>query len=317
MKSQHSNFELRSKNQLFADHLFIGRKGEERMGDVLKSTLHDSRVVILGISEAVGPFANYGRTGSEFAFSAFFKHFLNWPHHGQSVDVVGNIAFVGDFPLDVESASLLVEELDAFVFDVLMSFVSPTQIPIIIGGGHNNALPLMRWSHHVKGCSTVLNIDAHTDCRAINRRHSGNSFSFAMAEGILSSYHVFGVHAYGINSFMRDFINSHQVDVRFFESYLTGNRSLTEDIQQVFLTSTEPLGFEIDMDCIANMPSSASSPSGWRLDDIRKVVLSLNGNQYAYVHLTEGAITEGEHERTIGRALSYLCLDAIASMGSL
>lgn len=317
MKSQHSNFELRSKNQLFADHLFIGRKGEERMGDVLKSTLDDSRVVILGISEAVGPFANYGRTGSEFAFSAFFKHFLNWPHHGQSVDVVGNIAFVGDFPLDVESASLLVEELDAFVFDVLMSFVSPTQIPIIIGGGHNNALPLMRWSHHVKGCSTVLNIDAHTDCRAINRRHSGNSFSFAMAEGILSSYHVFGVHAYGINSFMRDFINSHQVDVRFFESYLTGNRSLTEDIQQVFLTSTEPLGFEIDMDCIANMPSSASSPSGWRLDDIRKVVLSLNGNQYAYVHLTEGAITEGEHERTIGRALSYLCLDAIASMGSL
>lgn len=317
MKSKHSNFELRSKTQLFADHLFIGRTGEERMGDFLKSPQKEPRVVVLGISEAVGPFANYGRTGSEFAFSAFFRHFLNWPHHGQSVDIAGNIAFVGTFPADVESASLLVEELDAFVFDVLMSFVSPTQIPIIIGGGHNNALPLMRWANQVKGCSTVLNIDAHTDCRAITRRHSGNSFSFAIAEGILSAYHVFGVHAYGINSFMRDFIKTHQVDVRFFESYLTGDHSLAADIRHVFLKATEPLGLEIDMDCIANMPSSASSPSGWRLDDIRKVVLSLNGNQYAYVHLTEGAITQSEHERTIGRALSYLCLDAIASMESL
>ena len=316
MKSSHNNFELRSKTQLFADHLFIGRAGEERMGDFLKATHEAPRVVILGISEAVGPFANYGRTGSEFAFSAFFKHFLNWPHQQQSLDIIGNIAFVGTFPSDVQSASLLVQELDAFVFEVLMSYVSSSQIPIIIGGGHNNALPLMRWAHQVKRCATVINIDAHTDCRAMTRRHSGNSFSYAMSEGILTSYHVFGVHAYGINSFMQDFIKKHQVDVRFFESYLTGEQSLSEDIRQVFLKANDLVGLEIDLDCIANMPSSASSPSGWSLDDIRKVVLSLNGNQYAYVHLTEGAISQIDHDRTIGRALSYLCLDVIASMES-
>jgi len=115
---------------------------------------------------------------------------------------------------------------------------------------------------------------------------------------------------------MQDFIKKYEVDVKFFESYLTGEQSLSEDIRHVFLKATEPLGLEIDLDCIANMPSSASSPSGWSLDDIRKVVLSLNGNQYAYVHLTEGAISQSDHERTIGRALSYLCLDAIASMES-
>jgi formiminoglutamase len=115
---------------------------------------------------------------------------------------------------------------------------------------------------------------------------------------------------------MLDFIKKHQVDVRFFESYLTGDQSLSVDIGHVFLKATEPVGLEIDLDCIANMPSSASSPSGFSLDDIRKVVLSLNGNQFAYVHLTEGAISQGDHERTIGRALSYLCLDAIASMES-
>lgn len=314
MKSIHSNFELRTKKQVFADHLFMGRAGEERMGDFLQSTHAEPKALILGISEAIGPFANYGRTGSEFSFSAFYRQFINWPYQGQSLDVIGNIVFIGTFPAEVETASLLVQELDDFVYDVLVAFVSKTEIPIVVGGGHNNALPLMRWANQTKSCNTVLNMDAHTDCRATNRRHSGNSFSCAIHEGVLSSYHVYGVHSYGINSFMQNFMKMHHVEVHSYESYLKGERSLIEDVNAVFLGASKPIGLEIDLDCMANMPSSASTPSGWSLDDIRRVVLSLNGNKFAYVHLTEGAIMQPEHERIVGRALSYLCLDAMATM---
>ena len=76
MKSKLKNFELRSKSQLFSDHLMISRNGEERIGDYLQANHAKPQVLILGISESIGPFANYGRRGSEHAFNAFFKQFI-------------------------------------------------------------------------------------------------------------------------------------------------------------------------------------------------------------------------------------------------
>ena len=75
--------------------------------------------------------------------------------------------------------------------------------------------------------------------------------------------------------------------------------------------SEENIGLEIDLDSIANMPSSASSPSGWNLDEIRMLVRSFNPNQTAYLNLTEGAVYDAKDRRTLGKALNYLCLDFI------
>ena len=51
------------------------------------------------------------------------------------------------------------------------------------------------------------------------------------------------------------------------------------------------MGIEIDMDAIAYMPSSAFSPSGWSLDQIRTLLLKLGHikPQIAYLNLTEAA----------------------------
>lgn len=314
MKSTRKNFELRTKSHLFTDHLMISRSGEERIGDYLTVNQPKPQVMILGISESIGPFANYGRMGSEHAFNAFFKQFIQWPYQGQSFDVLGNITFIGTFPKQVAEASVLVEELDAFVLEVLRLNVSKDQLPVVIGGGHNNALPLMRWANEVKACQTVINLDAHTDCRAVNRRHSGNSFSVALEEGVLENYHVFGVHAYGITPFMKDFIRKHQVNLKCFESYCSGEQVLASDVLDVLLHAKGPVGVDLDLDCMANMPSSASSPSGWSLDEIRKIIRLLPNQPLAYLHLTEGAATNAEQERTIGRALAYLCLDSFTPM---
>ena len=311
MKSNNKQFELRTKTQLFADTLFFGRNGEERIGDVLNKSFNNPQFLILGISEAIGPFANYGRVGAELAFSAFLDFFLSTPYQNQSVDIIGNIVFIGSEPEDVHAASALVEELDEFVLNILTEFVGTNQVPILIGGGHNNALPAMRWANQFKNCNTVINVDAHTDCRKPNRRHSGNSFSFALQEGVIKNYHAIGIHEFSITPFMKSFLSEYAVNFTTFESYFTGRENLLDDISNICSKSEENIGLEIDLDSIANMPSSASSPSGWNLDEIRMLVRSFNPNQTAYLNLTEGAVYDAKDRRTLGKALNYLCLDFI------
>jgi formiminoglutamase len=315
MKSKNNNFELKIKSQLMADHYFNGRQGEQRFGNYLAEDIKKAKFCILGVSESIGPFANYGRVGAEFAFTTFYKHFVSWPYQDQSVDIIGNVTFIGSFPDHVDAASTLVEELDVFLLEILLDFVSADQVPIVIGGGHNNALPIMRWAAQVKSCNTVINLDAHTDCRALNRRHSGNSFSFALSEGTITTYHAFGVHSYSVTPLMSNFMKDFDVEVTTYESYLLENRVLLSDVQRVIQDSPQAVGLEIDLDCIANMPSSAASPSGWDLDHIRAVVLQIDTQELAYIHLTEGAVISSDHERILGRSLGYLCLDAIALRG--
>jgi formiminoglutamase len=312
MKSKNNNFELIIKSQLMADHVFNGRQGEQRFGNYLTEDIKRAKFCILGVSESIGPFANYGRVGAEFAFTSFYKQFVSWPYQDQSVDLIGNVIFKSSFPEDVHAASSLVEELDAFLLEILLAFVNSDQVPIVIGGGHNNALPIMRWAAQVKSCNTVINLDAHTDCRALNRRHSGNSFSTALSEGTITKYHAFGVHAYSLTPFMTNFMKKFNVELRTYEDYLLNNRVLLSDIKRVLHDSNEAVGLEIDLDCIANMPSSAASPSGWNLDQIRAIMLQIDTQELAYIHLTEGAVISSDHERMLGRSLGYLCLDAIA-----
>src|SRR5690625_3632976 len=81
------------------------------------------------------------------------------------------------------------------VFKMVSKIIESGKIPIIIGGGHNNAYG------NIKGTSlalrkpiNILNIDAHTDLRKTDYRHSGNGFSYARKEGFLKYYSMFGIH---------------------------------------------------------------------------------------------------------------------------
>src|SRR5690606_7508114 len=46
----------------------------------------------------------------------------------------------------------------------------------------------------IKKPLNILNIDAHTDLRSPEHRHSGNGFSFARKENFLGKYRIFGIH---------------------------------------------------------------------------------------------------------------------------
>ena len=316
LNSSLGNFQFQPFNEVSVRNTFESRVGEDRVGEVLFKK-SNSRFVILGIEESIGPLANFGQPGSEKAFGAFLKCFLNTQVYqgfkADEISILGTIKHMSSFKSH-EKASKEIEDLDQFVFHILLEHINDNQIPIIIGGGHNNAYPLMKWASK-KGILNVINLDPHADCRATDRRHSGNSFSFALEEKILNKYAVLGLHEAFNNNYIRKFLNNNNIKHTFYEEYIFNERSLLLDVSEIINTwqSKFNLGIEIDMDCISGMPSSAFSPSGWTLDQVRAYLVFLikNMTQISYLHLPEAAPQNDIESKIVGKALTYLIRDFV------
>jgi formiminoglutamase len=315
-KNKHFVFESSSSEKI--NSFFLKREGEKRVGEAIAfQEVSKAKYVLLGIEESIGPVANNGFSGSENAWLAFLTNFLNTQVHqrffAEEIAILGSIKYTGTEVGSLE-ARLLVEELDAFVVDILNQHLRTDQIPIVIGGGHNNALPLMRWAAQTNNLS-VINIDPHADCRKVEGRHSGNSFSIALTEMTIENYAVLGLHEAYNNQTILDFLNAHNCFNSFYEDYLQGNSDLKADFQQVLkrFASVGKIGIEIDMDAIAFMPSSAYSPSGFSVDQIRSLCLVLNRNksEVAYMHFPEAAPKTELEKRVVGKTLSYFVRDFV------
>ncbi len=316
MHSKTHTFHFVPYDDVKLKHFVHHRAGECRVGEqLLENNAADATFVILGINENVGPIANFGKPGSENTFDVVVKTFLNSQvhdgFHAKNITLLGHIQQF-NWDTNAENCSDMVAELDDFVLEILDQNVLPHQIPIVIGGGHNNALPLMRWAakHHPL---KVINIDPHGDCRATQSRNSGNSFSFALLEKTISSYGVFGLHEAYNNQFVRDFLKQNDCTYTFYEDYLSKRTQLFEDVFQFAQTAdNEKIGLEIDMDSIAYMPSSASSPSGWTVDEIRILLRNFpNKNKVAYLHLPEAAPQNETELRVVGKAITYFLRDLL------
>ena len=315
-KNKHFVFESSSSEKI--NSFFSKREGEKRVGEVMASNeVSKAKYVLLGIEESIGPVANNGFSGSENAWAAFLSNFLNTQvHHrflAEEIAILGSIKYTGTEVGSVK-ARLLVEELDGFFVEILNQHLRTDQIPIVIGGGHNNALPLMRWATQTNKVS-VINVDPHADCRKVEGRHSGNSFSIALAENTIENYAVLGLHEAYNNQYILDFLSAQNCFHSFYEDYLQGDGSLIADFQLVLkrFASVGKIGVEIDMDAIAFMPSSALSPSGFSVDQIRNLCLILNRNksEISYLHFPEAAPKTAIEQKIVGKALSYFVRDFI------
>jgi formiminoglutamase len=82
------------------------------------------------------------------------------------------------------------------------------------------------------------------------------------------------------------------------------------------INPTEKIAIEIDMDAIAFMPRSALSPSGFSVDQIRAVCLSLKTIQskVAYLHFPEAAPKTPIEQKIVGKALSYFVRDFVREL---
>jgi formiminoglutamase len=320
---------MNSKNQIFHFESFsredLGqryskRRGELKLGDQVVS-LEKAKYVLLGIEECIGPLANKGRGGAENGFEPFLNKFLNMQSNetlvGDDICVVGKITtnFNDASP---EKYFEIVEELDEFVFEVLSRLIVANQIPIVIGGGHNNAYPMMKFGNSINSSKiNVLNLDAHADYRPLEGRHSGNPFSYAFRDGYIERYTVLGLHQRYNSQRIIDDLKKDNHDFSFFEDYIDDKRDLKSDINRfVESNSINKVGIELDLDSIEKTPSSAYSPSGISVDMARLYIRKVAKlNKVVYVHLPEGAPLNENEKLIVGKTLAYLVTDFISCHG--
>lgn len=296
------------------------REGETKLGQVIHThpELETTKYVILGICESIGPQSNWGFSGAENGFNAFLKRFLNMQSNrflnGKNVAIAGQIKQQVQFTT-VENGRTLLEELDALVFETVMPFMSKGKIPIVIGGGHNNAFALIKAASIAKNETVaVINLDPHADCRPFEGRHSGNPFSYAFAQKHLSSYTVLGLHKSYNSEYLLQFMDDHQFRYTFFDDYILNPNNFRLDIEHACekLENQQNIGLELDMDSIQLMPSSAFTPSGIRIEQARQYLqLTAQLNGISYLHLPEAAPMTETEEKIVGKALAYLVWDFI------
>lgn len=268
-----------------------------------------ARFALLGIPEDIGPRANLGRGGADQGWPAFLSRFCNLQQNAfvraQEVALLGHVkcddlqqrSACLDLSKAQDLAQLrnLVSQLDERVAATISEIVRHDLMPIIIGGGHNNAYPILKGISTAKQESlTAINLDPHTDFRALEGRHSGNGFSYASDQGFLSHYFSLGMHELknsaaniaGLNAQHFPFISYQQIWSR-------REMSLAQALQiaACYLgDSGKAIGIELDLDSISFMPASAYTNCGVSIDDAEFYVHTIASlANSCYLHLAEGA----------------------------
>jgi len=279
-----------------------------------------AQYVIIGIPEDIGVQANYGTGGTNTVWLPFLQAFLNGQSNdfltGEDIAVIGHFDF-GDmqFLIDknafgqeekVEAYRHVVNQIDEEVEGLIKLIVSEEKTPIIIGGGHNNAYPLLKGA--AKGLHAAqqiplpqincINLDAHTDYRPSEGRHSGNAFRYAE----------------------EDIVNNPFIDMITYEDiFIHEKRNFRQAITHAIeFTQDNFCGVELDLDCVQNVLSSASTPTGIQPLHARQYInLCAAHAKAAYLHICEGAnqLANGTSDNLTGKYIQYLVTDFIKMHG--
>ena len=316
-----------------AEESLSKREGETRLGQTVSyvSSLedlkdHPARYVLFGICEDIGVRANFGKRGAATAWPAFLNAFLNVQDNqfntGRDMILLGHISVKPDTDVHHETPKeelgAIVSRIDKMVSQVVKAIVAAGKIPIAIGGGHNNAFGMIKGTATaIEQAINVINIDAHTDLRKTDYRHSGNGFRYAYEHepSLLKKYGVFGLHKNYTPDYIFEWMAEHKKDISYtiFEEIISKNR-IVEDFEDFARGLNDAaFGLEIDCDSIENFKSSAQTPSGLKLNDIRNIISTISLNKHCcYFHLCEAA-PSSKNPSQVGKALSYMVTDFIHS----
>jgi len=321
----------RTGESKFGEHITV-LSSISNIYDELKNL--DVTHVIIGLPEDVGVFANYGISGTYNTWNTVIKYLLNIQNNDfispEKVLILGHLDFSSEMnkvltlnqskKKDILKARKLVNKIDTYVTFLIEQIVSTGKKPIIIGGGHNNAYG------NIKGCAlafgnaiNVVNLDAHTDFRPEEGRHSGNGFSYAFAEGFLNNYFIFGIHEnYTPHKILKSLNKLKSIQYNTFEALEIRNelKFKKEILRALEHVSNKPFGIEIDCDAIENISSSAMTPSGFNVNKVRTFVNYFGKDENAcYLHICEAIVTN-DNENQIGKLMTYLITDFIKASNS-
>ncbi len=285
----------------------------------------DAHYVLLGIPEDIGVRANGGRPGAASGWIEGLSHFMNVQSNeyldGREVLVLGAL-HAEEWMRQSEGASTdrlreLCREIDEAVWPLIGKIAAAGKTALVVGGGHNNSYGCLRGVSQALGRPVhCVNVDPHADYRAMEGRHSGNGFRYARNEGYLEKYAVFGLHE-GYNSAdMLSLMNEPgQTWYLSFEQLYFGQLPFIDHWDRVWSCfGSEKVGLEIDVDGITGFPSSAETPGGWSLNEVRQLIAALKHTKahVPYLHIAEAApgLDPGS-ERSVGRALALILSDFI------
>jgi len=301
-----------------------------------------ARFVLLGVPEEIGNKANLGKGGTHTAWFPFLESFLNIQSNdfleGSEILLLGHFDFTELSKLIESNAHTAderiqayrhaVNEIDNAVENAVKIITENKKIPIVIGGGHNNAYGCIKGA--AKGLYkagiiplsqiNVINLDAHADFRPLEGRHSGNAFSYANEDGYLEKYCVLGLHEnYLQQNCWIDMVNDPFIDVITYEDiFLHEKRSFMQAIAHATgFTESSYCGLELDLDCIEHALASASTPCGIHSVHARQYInFAARDCKVAYLHICEGAtqLGDGTKDESTGKLISYLVSDFIKAL---
>ena len=146
------------------------RRYETKLGEKLKSidssqdipaqlNASPARFVLFGIPEDIGVRANFGTGGTDTAWLSFLQALVNVQSSdkvsGEEIILLGHFDFSDIDQLIDLNAKSQEERIDALrhavaniiddeVEEMVKMIIGAGKIPIVIGGGHNNAYPLLK-----------------------------------------------------------------------------------------------------------------------------------------------------------------------------
>jgi len=326
------------------------RKFETKLGERVLSAADPGSVassiektaaeyILVGVPEDIGARANGSQGGASTAWQPFLDCFLNIQSNdfleGDNVLVLGHFDFSEMQRLietnahgqdeKQEAYRHAVHTIDEAVEDLVRVITACGKIPIVIGGGHNNSYPLIKGSAkglHKAGVIPLaqincVNLDAHTDFRPAEGRHSGNGFRYAEEDGYLQKYCVVGVHEnYLQQNVWLDIINNPFIDLITYEDiFILEKRNFIQAVAHATsFTEDTYIGLELDLDCIEDVLSAGMAPTGLSARHARQyVTLAASDSKIAYFHVCEGVATldDGRYDPMTGKLISYLVSDFI------
>lgn len=329
------------------------RKFETKLGEFLhivsdaldiEKSLQESsaKFVIVGVPEDIGVKANNCTGGCDTAWIPFLQSFLNIQSNdflpGDNILLLGHFDFsdmalvieqnAGSYEEKTEAYRHAVNTIDDEVEHIVKLITENKKIPIVIGGGHNNAYGCIKGA--AKGLYkagviplaqiNAINLDAHADYRPLEGRHSGNAFRYADEDGYLEKYCVVGLHENYIqqNQWI-DIVNDPFIDVITYEDiFLLEKRNFIQAIAHATgFTEDTYCGIEIDLDSIQYTLTSAATPVGISPLHARQfITFAASDSKVAYLHICEGALrlSDGRTDAGIGKLISYLVSDFVKSI---
>lgn len=326
------------------------RKFETKLGECFQSlpdkplaealTESKARYVIIGIPEDIGVQGNYGIGGTETIWLPFLQALCNMQSTdaftGEDVMILGYFDFSDIKSLITANAKNQEELVDACrhavaniidneVEDLIKAISSAGKMPVVIGGGHNNAYPLIKGA--AKGLHkagrlpqpfiNVINADAHSGYRITEGRHSDNSFRYAMEEGFLKKYALIGLQEnHNSQRVMDDLYSNINIQYASFEDICIREKMSFRQAAAQAISFMEDAftGIELDMSCIEQMLTGTESASGFTgLQAKQYISFAAHYSNIAYLHICEGAekLVNGQSHAFAAKLMSELVGDFI------